>query len=53
MCIVPVDVPDPPVNLTLSDLQARSVELHWMHTEDHNSPITGNAHVESLHLIHV
>ncbi|XP_058265899.1 cell adhesion molecule L1-like a isoform X1 [Hemibagrus wyckioides] len=35
-----LDVPDPPVNLTLSDLRARSVELHWMPTEDHKSPIT-------------
>ncbi|KAK3547472.1 hypothetical protein QTP86_021178 [Hemibagrus guttatus] len=35
-----LDVPDPPANLTLSDLRARSVKLHWMPTEDHNSPIT-------------
>ncbi|MCI4387537.1 hypothetical protein PGIGA_G00075220 [Pangasianodon gigas] len=35
-----LDVPDPPVDLTLSDLRDRSVKLHWMPTKDHNSHIT-------------
>ncbi|XP_017343000.1 cell adhesion molecule L1-like a [Ictalurus punctatus] len=35
-----LDVPDPPVNVTLSDLRDRSVKLHWMPTKDHNSHIT-------------
>lgn len=43
-----LDVPDPPVNVTLSDLRDRSVKLHWMPTKDHNSHITGNVHVDCL-----
>ncbi|XP_060793958.1 cell adhesion molecule L1-like a isoform X2 [Neoarius graeffei] len=35
-----LDVPDPPIDLTLSDLRDRSVKLHWMPTNDHNSHIT-------------
>lgn len=35
-----LDVPDAPVNLTLSDHRDRSVRLHWMPTRDHNSPVT-------------
>ncbi|KAI5612378.1 neural cell adhesion molecule L1-like protein precursor, partial [Silurus asotus] len=43
--IMVMNVPDPPVDLILSDLRDRSVMLHWMPTKDHNSPITGNVHV--------
>ncbi|XP_060749849.1 cell adhesion molecule L1-like a [Tachysurus vachellii] len=35
-----LDVPGPTVKLTLTDLRPRSVTLHWMPTEDNNSPIT-------------
>ncbi|XP_050953130.1 cell adhesion molecule L1-like a isoform X6 [Labeo rohita] len=35
-----LDVPDPPVELTLSDRKDRSVRLHWAAASDHNSPIT-------------
>ncbi|XP_027000960.1 cell adhesion molecule L1-like a isoform X2 [Tachysurus fulvidraco] len=35
-----LDVPGPTVKLTLTDLRPRSVKLHWMPTEDNNSPIT-------------
>ncbi|KAA0706861.1 Processed neural cell adhesion molecule [Triplophysa tibetana] len=35
-----LDVPDPPVQLLLSDLKERSVKLHWEAASDHNSPIT-------------
>ncbi|XP_056305942.1 cell adhesion molecule L1-like a isoform X1 [Danio aesculapii] len=38
--ITVLDVPDPPVQLMLSDLKDRSVKLHWVNTSDHNSPIT-------------
>ncbi|XP_073794707.1 cell adhesion molecule L1-like a isoform X5 [Danio rerio] len=38
--ITVLDVPDPPVELLLSDLKDRSVKLHWVNTSDHNSPIT-------------
>ncbi|XP_051516489.1 neural cell adhesion molecule L1-like protein isoform X2 [Myxocyprinus asiaticus] len=35
-----LDVPDPPIQLVLSDLKDRSVMLHWLASNDHNSPIT-------------
>ncbi|XP_030623671.1 cell adhesion molecule L1-like a [Chanos chanos] len=35
-----VDVPDAPVDLTLSEQKNRSVKLQWVPTKDHNSPIT-------------
>ncbi|XP_056093652.1 cell adhesion molecule L1-like a isoform X3 [Rhinichthys klamathensis goyatoka] len=38
--ITVLDVPDPPVQLTLSDLKDRSVRLNWAAAGDHNSPIT-------------
>ncbi|XP_053339344.1 cell adhesion molecule L1-like a [Clarias gariepinus] len=38
--ITVLDVPDPPVDLTLSDLRDRSVKLHWVPTKDYNSSIT-------------
>uniref|UniRef100_A0A9J8BYZ6 Neural cell adhesion molecule L1 n=1 Tax=Cyprinus carpio carpio TaxID=630221 RepID=A0A9J8BYZ6_CYPCA len=38
--ITVLDVPDPPVQLTLSELKDRSVKLHWVAASDHNSPIT-------------
>ncbi|XP_043081173.1 cell adhesion molecule L1-like a isoform X3 [Puntigrus tetrazona] len=38
--ITVLDVPDPPVQLRLSDLKGRSVRLHWAAASDHNSPIT-------------
>ncbi|KAL1249724.1 hypothetical protein QQF64_020729 [Cirrhinus molitorella] len=38
--ITVLDVPDPPVQLTLSDRKDRSVRLHWAAASDHNSPIT-------------
>ncbi|XP_052450225.1 cell adhesion molecule L1-like a isoform X4 [Carassius gibelio] len=38
--ITVLDVPDPPVQLTLTDLKDRSVRLHWVAASDHNSPIT-------------
>uniref|UniRef100_A0A8C2FSL8 Neural cell adhesion molecule L1-like protein n=1 Tax=Cyprinus carpio TaxID=7962 RepID=A0A8C2FSL8_CYPCA len=34
------DVPDPPVQLKLTDLKDRSVRLQWVAASDHNSPIT-------------
>ncbi|XP_058877699.1 neural cell adhesion molecule L1-like isoform X1 [Acipenser ruthenus] len=34
-----LDVPDPPVDLVLSDPQDRSVILSWTPSNDHNSPI--------------
>lgn len=41
MLLCDTDVPDPPVELTLSDRKDRSVRLHWAAASDHNSPITG------------
>uniref|UniRef100_A0A672NAY8 Neural cell adhesion molecule L1-like protein n=1 Tax=Sinocyclocheilus grahami TaxID=75366 RepID=A0A672NAY8_SINGR len=38
--ITVLDVPDPPVQLTLSELKDRSVRLQWVAASDHNSPIT-------------
>ncbi|XP_059396389.1 neural cell adhesion molecule L1-like protein [Carassius carassius] len=38
--ITVLDIPDPPVKLTLSELKDRSVRLHWAAASDHNSPIT-------------
>ncbi|XP_051518827.1 cell adhesion molecule L1-like a isoform X1 [Myxocyprinus asiaticus] len=38
--ITVLDVPDPPIQLTLSDMKDRSVMLHWLASNDHNSPIT-------------
>ncbi|KAG1962072.1 cell adhesion molecule L1-like a isoform X2 [Pimephales promelas] len=38
--ITVLDVPDPPVQLTLTDLKDRSVRLNWAAAGDHNSPIT-------------
>ncbi|XP_016392215.1 neural cell adhesion molecule L1-like protein [Sinocyclocheilus rhinocerous] len=38
--ITVLDIPDPPVQLTLTDLKDRSVRLHWTAASDHNSPIT-------------
>ncbi|XP_072552280.1 cell adhesion molecule L1-like a isoform X3 [Salminus brasiliensis] len=35
-----LDIPDAPVELTLSDHRDRSVRLHWVPTKDHNSPVT-------------
>nr|XP_055044437.1 cell adhesion molecule L1-like a isoform X2 [Misgurnus anguillicaudatus] len=35
-----LDVPDPPVQLTLTDMKERSVKLNWEGAADHNSPIT-------------
>lgn len=35
-----LDIPDPPVQLTLSDLKERSVKLLWEAASDHNSPAT-------------
>uniref|UniRef100_A0A672Q8P0 Neural cell adhesion molecule L1-like protein n=1 Tax=Sinocyclocheilus grahami TaxID=75366 RepID=A0A672Q8P0_SINGR len=37
--ITVLDVPDPPVQLTLTDLKDRSVRLHWTAASDHNSPV--------------
>ncbi|MBN3278980.1 L1CAM protein, partial [Polyodon spathula] len=34
-----LDVPDPPIDLVLSDPQDRSVVLSWTPANDHNSPI--------------
>uniref|UniRef100_A0A8C1MLZ7 Neural cell adhesion molecule L1-like protein n=1 Tax=Cyprinus carpio TaxID=7962 RepID=A0A8C1MLZ7_CYPCA len=38
--ITVLDVPDPPVQLKLTDLKDRSVRLQWVAASDHNSPIT-------------
>ncbi|CAM4681666.1 unnamed protein product [Leuciscus chuanchicus] len=38
--ITVLDVPDPPVQLTLTDLKDRSVRLTWTAAGAHNSPIT-------------
>ncbi|XP_052396090.1 neural cell adhesion molecule L1-like protein isoform X2 [Carassius gibelio] len=38
--ITVLDIPDPPVQLTLSERKNRSVRLHWAAASDHNSPIT-------------
>ncbi|XP_077070178.1 cell adhesion molecule L1-like a isoform X2 [Siphateles boraxobius] len=38
--ITVLDVPDPPVQLTITDLKDRSVRLNWAAAGDHNSPIT-------------
>ncbi|XP_036447182.1 cell adhesion molecule L1-like a isoform X2 [Colossoma macropomum] len=38
--ITVLDVPDPPVRLSLSDLRDRSVRLNWVPTKDYNSPVT-------------
>uniref|UniRef100_A0A671LML2 Neural cell adhesion molecule L1-like protein n=1 Tax=Sinocyclocheilus anshuiensis TaxID=1608454 RepID=A0A671LML2_9TELE len=38
--ITVLDVPAPPVQLTLSELKDRSVRLQWVAASDHNSPIT-------------
>ncbi|KAG8516838.1 Neural cell adhesion molecule L1-like protein, partial [Galemys pyrenaicus] len=35
-----MDVPDPPVDLRLSDLQNRSVRLAWRAGDDHHSPVS-------------
>ncbi|XP_051961372.1 neural cell adhesion molecule L1-like protein isoform X2 [Xyrauchen texanus] len=35
-----LDVPDPPIQLVLSDLKGRSVMLHWLASNYQNSPIT-------------
>ncbi|XP_067302752.1 cell adhesion molecule L1-like a isoform X3 [Pseudorasbora parva] len=37
--ITVLDVPDPPVQLTLTDHKDRSVRLNWAAASDHNSPI--------------
>uniref|UniRef100_A0A667Y8S2 Neurofascin homolog (chicken) a n=1 Tax=Myripristis murdjan TaxID=586833 RepID=A0A667Y8S2_9TELE len=36
---LPADLPDPPMDLELSDPAARSVRLTWIPGNDHNSPI--------------
>ncbi|TRY58156.1 hypothetical protein DNTS_014193 [Danionella cerebrum] len=38
--ITVLDVPEPPAELVLTDLQPRSVTLHWVVGSHHNSPIT-------------
>ncbi|XP_051736376.1 cell adhesion molecule L1-like a isoform X10 [Ctenopharyngodon idella] len=38
--ITVLDVADPPVQLTLTDLKDRSVRVNWAAASDHNSPIT-------------
>ncbi|ROL40963.1 Neural cell adhesion molecule L1-like protein [Anabarilius grahami] len=38
--ITVLDVPDPPVQMTLTDLKDRSVRVNWAAASDHNSPIT-------------
>ncbi|KAI4881927.1 hypothetical protein NFI96_021097 [Prochilodus magdalenae] len=44
--ITVLDVPDPPVELALSDLRDRSIKLHWVPTKDYNSPITAEYIIE-------
>ncbi|XP_055724857.1 neurofascin-like isoform X9 [Salvelinus fontinalis] len=37
---LPADYPDPPMDLEVSDPEARSVRLTWIPGDDHNSPVT-------------
>lgn len=43
-------VPDPPQDLELSDLSARSVRLTWIPGNENNSPVTST--IPSLLLTH-
>uniref|UniRef100_A0A674CYG1 Neural cell adhesion molecule L1 n=1 Tax=Salmo trutta TaxID=8032 RepID=A0A674CYG1_SALTR len=38
--VLPTDRPDSPMDLELSDPEARSVRLTWIPGDDHNSPVT-------------
>ncbi|XP_038872155.1 neurofascin-like isoform X1 [Salvelinus namaycush] len=37
---LPADYPDPPMDLEVSDPEARSIRLTWIPGDDHNSPVT-------------
>lgn len=46
--------PDPPLDVTLSDVKDDTLTLSWIPGRSHNSPITGNMHTPSnVHSSHV
>lgn len=45
MIFPPVDKPEPPHSLTLSEKANRSVTVSWSRGNDNNSPVSGNAHI--------
>uniref|UniRef100_A0AAV2MLH0 Uncharacterized protein n=1 Tax=Knipowitschia caucasica TaxID=637954 RepID=A0AAV2MLH0_KNICA len=44
--LLPQEPPEPPSDLELSDLAARSVRLTWIPGQDHQSPVTGTSNTQ-------